>query len=437
MKTRILFNFIALLLITAGCSKSTDTTTSPIVGSIITSIANSVNDSVTVTGTFSNSGTTVIESGICYDTAASPDLTKSKLVNTIQNGTFSCTIKNPGSGIQYFARAYVSTASGTTYGNDIGFIQSRAATPVGVSYYFNDKISTLCADAAGNIYVGGSFKNVSKWNGTAWNILLYSNAAIESISSDASGNIIAGATRGLEYYVTKWNGSLWSDVGTYNFNSYFITGTCSGPGGNVYAIGSKKNAAGKYYVAKWGPGGYSELGAFDDFPNSICTDAAGNLYAGGLMNHGANNFYVAKWNGSTWSELGNFNSIISSLCMDKNGNLIVSGAFKNSSGKYYVGRWNGTSWSELGTLNLPYDSYSTNYVTKLHADALGNIYGLSNYKYPNGKYAVLKWDGNTWNKYVEVNALVYAICTNAAGHVYLGGELKNASGSWYVAEVNF
>ena len=435
MKTQILFGFIVLLIIIPSCTKKSDitSTTSSL---IITSIANAVYDSVTVTGTFSNSGIPVIESGICYDTAASPEITKLKLVNTVQNGSFSCTIRNPGAGIQYFARAYVSTASGINYGNDIGFIQSRPTSIVGTNYYFNNKINTLCADAIGNIFVGGSFNNVSKWNGTSWSVLLYSDAAVESISADASGNIFAGAERGLEYYVTKWNGNSWTDIGTYNFNGYYITGTCTGPGGNVYAIGTKKNAAGKYYVAKWGPGGYGEVGAFDDFPLSICTDAAGNLYAGGLMNHGTNNFYVAKWNGATWSELGNFNDIITSLCTDKNGNLLVSGAFKNIIGKYYVGKWNGISWSELGTLNLPYNFYSANYVTKLHADDLGNVYGLSGYKYPNGKYAVLRWDGFTWNKFVELNAAVSAICTNVAGKVYVAGELKDANGSWYVAVVN-
>ena len=65
---------------------------------------------------------------------------------------------------------------------------------------------------------------------------------------------------------------------------------------------------GNWYVAKWNGSAWSELGGTNSSPFnfvifSITTDVNGNVYAAGGTNSN-NYFYVAKWNGTGWSELG-------------------------------------------------------------------------------------------------------------------------------------
>jgi len=180
-------------------------------------------------------------------------------------------------------------------------------------------IYTICTDRGGNVYAAGSFSDstfqhyVAKWDGTSWkklgsgNNALNPNYYIWSVCTDGSGNVYAN--RGfvnptfLEFYIAKWNGTNWDDLGKGNDGSIFnnIIGTlCTDASGNVYAAGVFSNAIRKYYVAKWDGTGWSELGGTNnglnakDEINSICTDAAGNVYAAGAFTN-ATGCYVAKY----------------------------------------------------------------------------------------------------------------------------------------------
>jgi hypothetical protein len=110
---------------------------------------------------------------------------------------------------------------------------------------------------------------VAKWNGTSLAELGGSNTStfnelIYSITTDASGNLYAagGFTNGTSsrngnFYVAKWSGSAWSELGGNNTSTFngFISSVTSDARGYVYAAGSFTNGSnsqnGNYYVAKY------------------------------------------------------------------------------------------------------------------------------------------------------------------------------------------
>jgi len=409
-------------------------------------------DSAVVSGEIKMGADTVIiiESGICVATTTQPVITNAKFVSTVKNGSFTCSAKNLVAKTTYYARAYYKTGSRVTYGNEISFTSDTYPIELGNSF-FQGQVLSLGTDLAGNVYAGGRFWHtadasdwsyVARWNGSTWNELtgMKSDDAVRSICADPQGNIFASIRRFptvSEYGMQKWNGTAWSDAGVYNSSNFMITASCTDQAGNVYAIGTMKNSAGKYYVASWGTAGYRQLGNFNDLPLSICTDKNGNLYTAGLMNHGNGfgNFYIAKWDGNTWTETGNFSDVIFSICTDAAGNLLVAGAFKNASNLYYIGSWNGTTWTELGNINIPYNYYGDG-LQKMCTGINGALYVAGDFKNAKGRYYIAKWDGNSWSELNSFNKPVLAMCADNKGNVYASSNATNSKGLWYVAKCN-
>ncbi len=233
---------------------------------------------------------------------------------------------------------------------------------------FNGSTQSIATDISGNVYASvaanGKFY-VAKWDGTAWTELGGTNGgdfnnAIISIATDASGNVYAAGDftdANHHEYVAKWNGTEWSELGGLTdpifTGSSPINSIATDAGGNVYAVGSflDINADG-YYVAKWNGTVWSELGGapFGYYINSVATDAKGNVYAGGNFGDNTGNRFVNKWNGTTWSELGGapFNFAINTIAVAASGNVYAGGNFTDSNSYYYV-----AEYAQGDTLILP------------------------------------------------------------------------------------
>ncbi len=335
---------------------------------------------------------------------------------------------------------------------------------------FDYGINSITTDSGGNVYAAGWFGNgngkyyVAKWNGSTWSELGGINAStfngtygIQTLTTDVGGNVYAagGFTNSNgKFYVAKWNGSGWSELGGTNtskfFGTYGINTLTTDAGGNVYAAGWFTNSNGKHYVAKWNGSGWSELGGtnnstFSSYINTLTTDAGGNVYVAGNFKNGNGKFYVAKWNGSDWSELGGtiaasfYSSYgIQTLTTDGGGNVYAAGYFRNGIGKFYVAKWYGSGWSELGGTN---NSTFINSISTLTADASGNMYAACNFTDVNGKYYVTKWNGSSWSKLGGINAFTFdssivTLTTDAGGNLYAAGEFRNGNKKQYVAQWN-
>lgn len=221
---------------------------------------------------------------------------------------------------------------------------------------------------------------VAKWDGVSWSELgtgnqsLNANAEINCMIIDTLDNIyVAGdfsnnaGDTSADLYVAKWDGTNWTQVGgavaTNYYNGENIGALAIDAAGNLYATGMYTDGNHKYYVSKWDGTTWSKLGTGTNALNangiisSLCLDAQGNLYAAGgftdttvdmvnpnlAMTTGliANRdtihpCYVAKWDGTTWSNTGvgvnalNANYGISSIWPDANGNIYAAGSFTDT-----------------------------------------------------------------------------------------------------------
>ena len=247
----------------------------------------------------------------------------------------------------------------------------------------NGEVYTICSDKHGNIYAAGGFTDstllgriaegyeyVAKWDGITWSHLgagnnpmnLFIAGVINTICVDDSGNVYAAGNfpdSSWSYYVAKWNGSTWSELGSLNAN-LFINSICVDDSFNVYAAGDFTDAAGHTYVAKYSPatGLWTELGTgFDSGTyelevQSMVSDTPNHLYIALNCIHGVAYSNVFKWNGTIWNELGtlNGNSYTRAICKGDSGSVFAAGAFTDSNGYSYVGKYSSqtNAWEELG-----------------------------------------------------------------------------------------
>ena len=222
---------------------------------------------------------------------------------------------------------------------------------------FNNGVTSIVSDAAGNIYVAGNNLNtpepgkiITKWNGSYWSQLGDTIPSGDNVilHVDATGNVHAAlgiTNNNFCEYVARWNGSSWVELGgasTADFGTGQIMSITSDSAGNIYAAGfwNKNNVINN--VAKWdiSTNSWSFLTGIPTpyVANSIVADNSGNLYAGGRFLNTEGRMYVAKWNGSSWSNVGNLNpnNPINAVCVAANGKVYAGGDFTNSNSRYYV-----------------------------------------------------------------------------------------------------
>ncbi|MFT3679528.1 MAG: hypothetical protein QM791_04605 [Ferruginibacter sp.] len=367
------------------------------------------------------------------------------------------------------------------------------------------------ADLSGSVFAAGYFTSgnngsyIARWNNVSWintgvdTVAAKSLYGINCITADREGNLYAGLSRGsvqgnnYGYYVAKWDGTRWAEIGSGN-NALKLNGGILGiaideKSGNIYAAGRFRDNSEYRYVVKWDGTAWSELGAGENALKangdikSIVTDTAGNVYATGFFykNNLTYNRYVAKWDGTSWSELGGTNALqanggIQAMITDTAGNIYVAlSDYRNGGYNNQLAKWNGSTWSLIGDFGYsgyPVDialddsgkiyvaagfrvriwdgaSWTTSgnftnldngnaTVNTIAADNAGNVYAAGLFINGNKKRYVARLNGNEWTELDTVNALnangeIYKIITDAAGNVYTAGGFTNEKGYYYIA----
>jgi hypothetical protein len=248
--------------------------------------------------------------------------------------------------------------------------------------------------------------------------------------------------------VAKWDGTVWSSLGTGTNNGVSgpVNALAVGGSGDVYVAGDfiRAGSTPARRVARWNGTAWSSLGTgtangLNDTALALAVDANGNVYAGGRFSQagGATAYFVARWNGTAWSPLGmGTDNMVFALAAAPNGGVYVGGAFKQAGAVVTtaVALWNGTGWESLGTgisdINGPLVS-----VGALALAPNGDLYAGGSFSQAGGVAAsnVAKWDGTAWSSLGTGNAngtgdYVKCLAIAGTGEVYVGGTFAYAGG---------
>jgi hypothetical protein len=139
--------------------------------------------------------------------------------------------------------------------------------------------------------------------------------------------------------IAKWDGSVWSSLGSGVSNDYFVYALAVLPTGDLVAGGDFALAGGVSVnqIARWNGTEWSPLGSgvnADVYSIAVCPD--GSLVAGGLFTvaGGVPASRVARWTGAEWRGLGSgTNDEVSALAILANGSVVAGGKFGVAGGQ--------------------------------------------------------------------------------------------------------
>ena len=75
-------------------------------------------------------GSEITARGVCWNTSIDPTISNNKTSDSVGSGIFSSKIINLTENVLYYARAYATNSSGTSYGNTISFTTTSATKPI-------------------------------------------------------------------------------------------------------------------------------------------------------------------------------------------------------------------------------------------------------------------------------------------------------------------
>ena len=160
--------------------------------------------------------------------------------------------------------------------------------------------SPLCA------YAAGSSGKALQWNGKTWTQLpSMGYYGIEDIYA-AGENDVYACGRGV---IKHWDGSLWEDMTSDNYNFYGIWGSGAN---DIYAVGNKSIPVS--VIFHWDGSQWNELGPqISGFPYCVCGSSSQTI----LM--GCNGGLIVKKSGAAWEEIRiGTNSELTSIGMQYN-----------------------------------------------------------------------------------------------------------------------
>ncbi|MBO2009354.1 T9SS type A sorting domain-containing protein [Hymenobacter negativus] len=336
-------------------------------------------------------------------------------------------------------------------------------------------VMTLAVAVNGDVYAGGDFiqaggiaaNYVAKWNGTTWSSLGTGaangvNGSVLSLAIAGNGDVLVGGdftqAGGISAgHVARWNGSVWSTLGTGASNGVDtgVMALAVAGNGDIY-VGGYPRIAGLITVnnvAKWNGTTWSPLnGGVNGDVRVMTVTSSGELYVGGTFSQagGTAASNVAKWNGSAWSSLGTgtnngVNGGVMALAVASNGDVYVGGSFSQAGGAAAnrIARWNTTTWSTLGT-GATNGANSDVFALKLGSN--GDVYIGGDFTQAGGAATsfLTKWNGTAWSSLGSaavsngLNRQINALTVAANGDVYVGGYFTQAGGTAanYIAKWN-
>ncbi len=248
---------------------------------------------------------------------------------------------------------------------------------------------------------------ISRWNGSQWTqmngvtagteIVAGSSAAGQSlypqIQLDTSDNPIVAwqdqTPTGTQTYVSRWNGSAWTqmDGTTAGFND--LTGNSAGYKSSVVMILDAANnpvvtwadwsTGFENYISRWNGSiwtgmdgttpGFSSLSNFDGsggITHKLAIDAVGNIYAMRVSAVVGQSLIFSLWNGTMWTAMDGVTpgydilddpvNYYYGVEFDASGFPVVG--WNSGNGVARFSRWNGSMWTQIDNSTAGYENAS-------------------------------------------------------------------------------
>jgi hypothetical protein len=185
----------------------------------------------------------------------------------------------------------------------------------------------------------------------------------------------------------RWNGSVWTQLGTMPFGVLALTVSAGGEP-LVCGYGAQGNQLARWDGVNWVsiPAPFGFQGQFQAMVVLPGGDVVvGGTYSGGYTQIPSLSFW--RWNGSVWTQMGaTLTSLynVRSMTVLPNGTLVAGGDFP-------VMQWNGTAWTPLG-------AGAPSGVNDLLPLGNGDLLACGSFSAAGGVSAncIARWDGASW-----------------------------------------
>ncbi len=301
---------------------------------------------------------------------------------------------------QALSESYPNDARSTTRTVGCGDGWDTTFTTNGV----DGTVQVVESDAAGNIYIGGTFTtvngvaaaNIAKWDGTTWSALgsgigLFGSVRAIAISGNDVyvGGSFASAGGSPAKNVAKWNGSSWSALGAGLGGGTHVVDSIVPFGGNIYIGGSFNTNDGSPAngFVRWDGNAYFAVTGIVGQVSTLAVNG-GFLYAGGNIApeaSGGSSIGIMKWDGTTWTTLGTAaNTNVSDIAFSGS-DVYAVGVIRLGASSASTARFNGTTWTLMQTFS--------GFLTSV-AVAAGEVYVGG--QFTSGLNNIARWTGSAW-----------------------------------------
>ena len=326
LKKLLFFLFLSIAL--AGCKKNPDDVDAIVVKpSISTNPATDLTSSTVVCGgTITNNGpVNVLVSGLCWSTAANPNITNLRTAGSTTIGTFSDNLVGLTPNTTYYIKAYLTTLSDTIYGSQVAITTPQKHIYIAgfeinssnryIARYWKNGVAIVLTNgtqdaeassihAFGNdVYVAGYESNGTKriakfWkNGVATNLSNgTTDAAANAVLVNNNNLYVAGyETNGSNKKVAKlWKNGVAQNITNGNFDAQIAAIAVKND--KVYLTGYESDGAagarGKYWVD--GVPTVVNSANTQGFGSGIAL-SGNDVYVAGTISPGFASNYVMLW----------------------------------------------------------------------------------------------------------------------------------------------
>jgi hypothetical protein len=274
-------------------------------------------------------------------------------------------------GTMLYAAGRFTTAGGIPVNNIARWNSAdNSWSPLGAGLGGVTSVVQAIAVSGGNVYAGvneytngGTFSGsyVSRWDGSSWSNMgaHFSTFMIAALAADGNTVYVGGQGSGAEKGgLFKWNGTSWGAPG-----SGVDSGVASlaAVGGGVLYVGGNFTTAGGVparNIARWSEAtqSWSGLGSGTDGPVLSIGLSGDRLYVGGIFGTagGASARNVAAWNTTdqSWETLGGgLNAAVRAITVTDAGTVFAGGDFQTTGdiSVFHVAKWDGETWDALGS----------------------------------------------------------------------------------------